>query len=131
MRIVIFTHRLAGDSGKTLVNGISSCQASESLLRIQTVNTLKEHLKRSGENAGNEILLLLAENRDRLEELTGLKDLLEDRRLILVVPDDDPATLSAAHLLFPRFVTPLSDQYHDLCSIMDRMTGALPPGKGL
>ena len=70
---------------------------------------------------GREILVLLADTRERLEDLTGLGDLLEDNRLILVVPDGEPGTLSAAHRLFPRFVTPVADRYDDLCCVIDRM----------
>lgn len=33
----------------------------------------------------------------------------------------DCASLSTAHRLYPRFVTPLAGRYHDLCSIIYRM----------
>lgn len=121
MNILIFTHENSGEAGLSLVKGVTSCHLSQKLRKVGSTAELELHLKTSGENRGREILILLAENRDRLEELIRLSALLEDRRLILVVPDEAHATLSAAHRLFPRFVTPIADRYDDLCSVICRM----------
>ena len=121
VKIVIFAHKTSGQRGRQLVESISSCHLPQSLLKLQTLNALKTYLKGSGEDSGGQILLLLAETRSRLADLTALADLLEDRRLILVVPDGEPATLSIGNTLFPRFFTPLADRYDDLCAVVVRM----------
>jgi len=121
VKIVIFAHKTSGERGRQLMESLSACQVPQSLMRLQTVNALKSHLKKSGEAPGGQVLVLLAETRRRLEALRELEDLLEDSRLILVVPDGEATTLSMAQKLYPRFFTPLADRYDDLCAVIDRM----------
>ena len=121
MNIVIFTHEESGAPGRALVNGVSACRLPRPVQQVRTTADLKAHLKGSGEKRGQEVLVLLAETRERMAELIRLGDLLEDSRLILIVPDQAPDTLSAAHRLFPRFVATMADQYKDLCSVIGRM----------
>ncbi len=122
MKIAIFVHKASGERGRQLWESISACQLPQSLLRIQTLSALKAHLQKAAAGCGGQVLLLLAETQGRLEELTELGALLEDSRLILVVPDGEPATLSMANTLFPRFFTPMAERYDDLCAVIDRMT---------
>ena len=91
------------------------------VFHIRNTNALKHHLKQGGHLSGQEIFVLLAETRQRLEEFISLADLLEDNRLVLVVPDNAPETLSRAQLLFPRFFTSVSERYDDLCSVVKQM----------
>lgn len=122
LNLAIFTHEESENFGRNLIDSISACHIPQSVQRIRAIADLEAHLKHPGENnRGKEILVLLAESRERLEQLSGLGDLLEDSRLILVVPDETPGTLSTAHRLFPRFVAPMANGYDELCSVIQRM----------
>ncbi len=67
------------------------------------------------------IVVVLTAVRDELSNILLLKDLLLDRRLILVLPDDDPETLSQGHTLRPRFVSTLAGNYNDVAVVLERM----------
>jgi hypothetical protein len=67
------------------------------------------------------IAVVLTAVRDELSNILLLKDLLLDRRLILVLPDDDPETLSQGHTLRPRFVSTLAGNYSDVAVVLERM----------
>jgi hypothetical protein len=50
------------------------------------------------------LAVLKADTRKELEGLLFLRDLLADLRIVLIVPDQDEATLSLAHRFYPRFL---------------------------
>lgn len=124
MNIVVFSHKEALNKGALLVDAISDSFGSDNLFHIINTNALKSYLKQGRDQ--KDLLILLAETPARLEELICYCDLLEDKRIILVVPDNEPATLSRAQQLFPRFFTPVSEDYGDLCSVARKMARVTP-----
>jgi hypothetical protein len=50
------------------------------------------------------LAILKAGTREELEGLFLLRDLLVDMRVVLIVPDQDEATLTLAHRFQPRFL---------------------------
>lgn len=46
---------------------------------------------------------------------------LQDRRLVLILPDDEEATLSQAHLLAPRYLCFADDVGADLAAVLNKM----------
>ncbi|MHC1744927.1 MAG: hypothetical protein AB9873_18135 [Syntrophobacteraceae bacterium] len=69
------------------------------------------------------IVVLLAATREDLAELRSIKHLLEDTRILLVLPDGDPETVRMAHELTPRFLTYLDGDFSDLSAVLKKMTG--------
>ena len=69
------------------------------------------------------IVVLLAATREDLAELLSLKHLLEDTRVLLVVPDGRPETVRMAHELTPRFLTYSDGDFSDLSAVIRKMTG--------
>ena len=49
-----------------------------------------------------------------------LSELLHDRRIILVLPDSEPETVSLGHILRPRFITYGDSDYMDVSAIMGK-----------
>jgi len=76
------------------------------------------------------IVVLLAASREELSGIIMLRELLLDRRIILVLPDDEPETTSQGHKLRPRFITYRNSDYGDVSVVLGRMiksyTGAYP-----
>lgn len=60
-------------------------------------------------------------SRSELDCLLAVKDLLADMRLILVLPDNHPQTLSKAHALSPRFITFVESGMAALTSVVEKM----------
>jgi DNA-binding NarL/FixJ family response regulator len=58
-----------------------------------------------------------------LDLLLTIKDLLSDMRLVLVLADNDPQTLSKAHALAPRFISFVDAGIEPLVSVVEKMLG--------
>lgn len=69
------------------------------------------------------IVVLLAATREDLAELLSLKPLLEDTRVLIVLPDGRPETVRMAHVLTPRFLTYSDSDFSDLFAVIRKMTG--------
>lgn len=67
------------------------------------------------------IIVLLAASREDLSAIMTLRELLLDRRIILVLPDDTPETASCGHMLRPRFITYRESDYGDVSVVLGRM----------
>ncbi|MCF8084998.1 MAG: hypothetical protein K9M96_18115 [Deltaproteobacteria bacterium] len=67
------------------------------------------------------IAVLFAETRDELSEFIGVRDLLKDLRIILVLPDLDEETVSRGHALYPRYLTYVSSDFGDVQAVLERM----------
>jgi hypothetical protein len=67
------------------------------------------------------IVVLLAASREELSDIMMLRELLLDRRIILVLPDDKPETASRGHMLRPRFITYRNGDYSDVSVVLGRM----------
>ena len=75
-------------------------------------------------------------SREELMDILSLHDLLHDRRIILVLPDSEPETVSLGHILRPRFVTYGDSDYMDVSAILGKWAAVSPnspsykPGTG-
>jgi hypothetical protein len=69
------------------------------------------------------ICILFAETRKALSSFTGLRAFLRNIRLILLLPDDGPDTVSKAHALYPRFVSYGFGDFSDVTAVVAKMIG--------
>ena len=67
------------------------------------------------------IMILVPENREQLEQLISIGNLINDRPILLVLPDREPATISSGHRLYPRFVTYLDTDFSDLVAVLSKL----------
>ncbi|MCP4672873.1 MAG: hypothetical protein GY857_16375 [Desulfobacula sp.] len=122
MNFILFTHKDALQKGARLQNAIENSDHGNKLQVYKTFNSFKSRLKVDFGDTRNEILILFAESRQRLNHLISLSDLMEGRRIVLILPDESKQTLSIASKFFPRFFTTVRDNYNDLCDVIDKMT---------
>ena len=66
-------------------------------------------------------VILLAENQTELQELVALECWLEDFRVILIVPDSAPETITAGHRLRPRYLSYADRDFADVASVVARL----------
>ncbi|MCP3872630.1 MAG: hypothetical protein GY699_05660 [Desulfobacteraceae bacterium] len=121
MNLVLFIHEDSSENGIQLKNHIQQEINGIDLQIFQTFNSLKSRLKCFSHYRDRDIFILLAESKKRWNELVSLIDLLEDKRIILILPDDSKITISGAHKLFPRFFTFVNDTYDDLGEVLKKM----------
>ena len=121
MNLILFVHKDASKKG-VILKSIIEQQFKENKIEIfQTFNAFKSRLKQVS-IYDKEIFILLADSKDRLKKLIPLIDMLNDRRIVLILSDDSKATISIAHQFFPRYFTYMNDTYDDLCAVLKKMT---------
>lgn len=67
------------------------------------------------------VIMLVPEDRADLEEILLLRDILQDRQIVFILPNDDEEMAARAHVLRPRFVTWQGSDFSSLSSILKRM----------
>ncbi len=67
------------------------------------------------------ILILLLNSPKELEDVLSIRELLEDAKIILIVPDTDPATLARGHILRPRFLSDGKSDFVDVAAVLGRI----------
>ena len=70
-----------------------------------------------------DVLILIPGDGQQLRDLQDMKDLLQDFRLIVILPDDDIITITRGHLLMPRFLTFVDNDMVEVCHVLSRMIG--------
>lgn len=70
---------------------------------------------------GARIAVLVARNREELEELISLDYLFDDILIILVLPDLQKDTLSRAYKLYPRFITDMNGDLNTISAVIRKM----------
>ena len=121
MKFIIYYHKDAVELGQKLNNMLEKNFSRFECQIFQTSTSLKERFKLVRDYNEKEIYILLADSQGRLKELTALVDFIEDKCLILILPDETRSTLSKAYGLFPRFCTKISENYDDLCRVLNKM----------
>ena len=121
MNLILFVHQDSSHKGMIFKNRIEQNFKGLEIETFQTFNGFKDRLKEVC-LYDKEIFVLLADSKNRLKELTWLIDLLDSKRIILILPDNSEATTSAAHKFFPRYFTYINDTYDDLCAVLTKMT---------
>ena len=85
----------------------------------RTLECLQQRLCRPSNDL--DIVVLIAANREELLQIHSLGDLLLDLRIVLILPDRNPGTISKAHALGPRFLTYLDSDSEELKSVLSKM----------
>jgi hypothetical protein len=67
------------------------------------------------------IAVLSISNREELRQMKGIRGLLPEIYVVLVLPDRRKRTIELAHLLLPRFLSQKSDDFADLGRVLDKM----------
>lgn len=106
--------------------------SEERFLRIIELLLPEEKLKfcRSIDDLSNElrqpafiprIVILFASSTEELEDFFPIRELLEDTKIILIVPDTNPATLLKGHILRPRFLSDYNSDFVDIAAVVGKM----------
>lgn len=82
------------------------------------------------QSASEAVIILLASDRDELEEMYARRDLLKEFHILLVIPDREESTISLAHRMLPRFLSPKDGDFSDIEKVLAKMVLALRHGGG-
>lgn len=68
-----------------------------------------------------DVLILVPTDVRELEGLLTMHELLQDFRLILILPDDDEETVNRGYLLMPRYLTFIDNDLDEIVRVLGRM----------
>ena len=83
------------------------------------ITSLESSLRKSGNDLT--LAVLLTTSHEELQEILALRPLLNDIPLILILPDRDKDTVAKGHILAPRFLTDLQNNYHEIYDVLSKM----------
>ena len=96
--------------------------------RIESYLTIESLEERLHQPISEPMVFVLQVSRmQELLQLLQLRDCLIDRKLILILPDEDRETISRGHALRPRFITYIESDFIDVSVVLGKMlTPTLP-----
>jgi len=118
MRILFFA-RQDNEAGQRLRDAVQRAVPVNCLESYGSLDDFSRRLRAA--KAENLVSVLLASDRQELEGMQGLKELLKDTHVILVIPDQEERTVALAHRLLPRFLRLKSGDFKDVESVLGRI----------
>jgi len=116
MDVILYAPDNGQDDIRQLVEGL----IPEKRVKVyRTLEGLSERLHRPIDP--ETIMIIVASSREKLSEVSPLRRILGDFRTIVVVPDQEPATVALAHQLRPRFLTYANSDLGDLVAVLQKM----------
>ena len=117
----LFVHEHSRNDGRRLRETLQN-RFQEIPCRVATNTTaLRENLNNAVRYGELHIYVVLADTRERLDELFQLYSFMDDRKIVLILPDNQRSTYAAGFRLYPRFVTLISENFEDVCEVLEKM----------
>jgi len=110
------------ENEKRLKEAIQSASSEGIIEHFTSLDDFRDRLRNIVEP--NSILVLAAVDREELLKMQAFRDMLTEIYIILVLPDRQKDTIRLAHLLKPRFLSSIEDDFKDLNQIVAKMIQA-------
>ena len=108
--------------GERLQSVIKAFVPKREIELLGTIQSLSRRLREPKDD--KDIGILVAASRDELRELVSVSDLLEDLRIVLVLPDREEETIAKGHTLKPRFLSYADSNFIDVAAVLSKMLAA-------
>jgi len=118
---IILYSKTKNGTGARLQEAVEASLPRANVETFHTISQLSDRLHKPALNFP--IVVLLAVNREDLESIVVIQDLLFDFRIVLVLPDKDDDTLALGHTLRPRFVSYQDSSFQDVGAVLSKMIG--------
>ena len=113
-------YSIAGDEvGEIIREKIEAEITGKRLEKFHSIEALAVRLQ--DPKVKPEVAVLHASSRVELLELVCLSELLQDIRIVLILPDRDPSTVARGHKLRPRFITDRENDCWEITTILKRL----------
>ena len=116
--IIIYSKAMNG-IGSKLQEVVANVLPGSYVDTYQTISSLSERLHRPALNFP--IVILLAMNREDLDNIVAIQNLLFDSRIVLILPDREEDTMALGHTLRPRFVSYRDSSFKDVGAVLNKM----------
>jgi len=118
MQLLIFSDR--GDkNGKRLEAAVHKVIPKGQIEHFQSLEDFRERLRKPVKP--DSVAVLMASNREGLQQMQLLRGLLTEIYVVLVLPDLQKGTIRIAHHLLPRFLSQKDSDFADLKKVLNKM----------
>ncbi|MCF8109487.1 MAG: hypothetical protein K9J81_10890 [Desulfohalobiaceae bacterium] len=121
IRFVLYVHRDSGAEGQALEQAVQTRFASVQREVCPDLESLGAALKKPVAYGDLTLYVLLADTSERLEELEQLIEYLEDKKILIVMPDMEKSSFVATFRMRPRYITQRSKTFADICDVLEKL----------
>ncbi len=118
MNLLIYSRPGDGD-GRRITEKIKIEFAEEKIEILDSIKDLAGRLQEP--KILPRVAVLHASTREELLDLVSFADLLQDMRIVLILPDRDPETVARGHRLRPRFLSDREGDFSEVAVILKRL----------
>jgi hypothetical protein len=118
MKILLYITR-SDSVAKKLQNVVETFSWKDRLDICWTFESLKRRLCQPSNDL--DIIVLTASDEKELLQIYSLGAFLLDLRVVLILPDRKPSTISKGHALVPRFLTYIDSDLVEVESVLSKM----------
>ena len=128
MNLLLYTTETKGN-GKHLQGVIEGVVPEDKTEIYRTIDSLSHRLRRPRSDL--DVAVLLAASNEDLLDLLSISALLDDLRVILLLPNREKDTIAKGHTLRPRFLTYADSNFSDVAAVLSKMLqNTHPDNKG-
>ena len=121
MNLIVFLHYKTEKEGQPLRNRLGALTGLNSIEYCSDFESFKERLQQPVRFERSEVFILFAAGQEQLQKFSAFNPYFEDRRIIIILPDDSPETIDGVLKLRPRYFTTKNDTYDDLCAVLKKL----------
>ena len=118
MRLLLYA-RSDQKASQWLHGRIEAMVSREAREDCRDLDSLRRRLCRPRD--GLSIAILVAATGEELLGILAMRDLLDDLRIILVLPDRSKETIAAGHQMAPRFLSYVDSDFEEVEAVLERM----------
>ena len=118
MNLLLYATEPQG-TGKQLQKVIEELFPENNTEIYRTIDGLSHRLRQPRYDLA--VVVLLAASKQDLLDLLSIRDLLDDLRVILLLPNREKDTITKGHTLRPRFLTYADSNFLDVAAVLSKM----------
>jgi hypothetical protein len=116
---VILYARLMEGAGEKLFDLIQRIAPAQDTEIYDSIDQFSQRLRQpTGELT---VAVIIANSKEDLLNLLFIRNLLQDIRIILVLPDREKDTIEKGHRLYPRFVSYLDSNLEEVAAVLNNV----------
>lgn len=119
MSVILFSYGVDKSESSRLQEVLKPVVTERSLEVFKKFEDFSDRIRRLPRDI--DVAVLLVQNDKQLIALLSLSEYLDAARIILILHDRDPNMTSKAHLLHPRFLAYIDDDFSDIAAVLSKM----------
>lgn len=121
-KIILFVDRKSGPRGRLFLQRVHQRLPGARIQVCQSLDACVTVIRRIRPCMDTPIVVFWVDTKQSLDDLYREKQLFENRKIVMVLPDEKTdECIAMVHRFFPRYVAVMDDRYDDLCDVLNQM----------